>query len=161
MAANGLLRRFAPRNDQRNSLVPLAAIHADSTALSLPVADAARLAWPDLNPGIERLGVERTTVASREPGSNRNARFLGAHNSRLVDRNCGFDLRFRNCGVGFWFRTCLRVRAAAVDVHVKRTRRESRRRPQRLRRKHPFGKVNAEELIGTIVVRTRQTAPRQ
>src|ERR1700730_11920409 len=39
---------------------------AVSAALPLPVADAAGLARPGLNPGIERLGVERSAVVARE-----------------------------------------------------------------------------------------------
>ena len=52
---------------------------SSSILLLLPVADATRLARPDLNPGIARLRIERIAVASRELGSSRVARFLRAH----------------------------------------------------------------------------------
>jgi hypothetical protein len=39
-----------------------------SISLSLPVADAARLAWPGLNPRIEGLRIERIAVSPRESG---------------------------------------------------------------------------------------------
>ena len=86
-------------------------------ALSLPVADTAGLARPDLNPGVERLGIERTVVASREFGSRRTTRFLGTrlHNTGLVDGNCGLR---------FWLRACLRPGACVIGVHVKRTGRK-------------------------------------
>jgi len=53
---------------------------ASSSVLLLPpIADATRLARPDLNPGIACLRIERIAVASRELGSSRAARFLRAH----------------------------------------------------------------------------------
>src|ERR1035437_4272935 len=44
---------------------PLEAVQFPSP---LPIADAARLAWPDLNSRIERLRIERIAVSAGEPG---------------------------------------------------------------------------------------------
>src|SRR5882672_7537516 len=52
---------------------------SSSILLLLPIADATRLARPDLNPGIARLRIERIAVASRELGSSRAAQFLRTH----------------------------------------------------------------------------------
>src|SRR5436189_6036532 len=45
-------------------------------SLALPVADAARLAGPHLDPRVERLRVQGIAVSSRQFGPNRAARFL-------------------------------------------------------------------------------------
>jgi len=42
-----------------------------------------------------------------------------------------------------------------------RNRREFGRRPKPLRRKHSLRKVEAEELVGTVLIRHRQAAPHQ
>jgi len=47
---------------------------------------------------------------------------------------------------------------AAIDGDVERTRRKARGRAKRFRRKDRSGKVEAEELVGTVFVRDRQTA---
>src|SRR5580700_4064171 len=120
--------------------------------LSLPVADAARSARPDLDSGIEGLGIERTGVASSEPGSGRTVRRLRAHNSGLADGNRGF---------GFGFSAGLHACTALVDADVQRTRRESASRPQRLWREHGPRQVKAEEFVRTVWVSDRQTAPGQ
>src|SRR6476646_6732778 len=84
MVATGMVRRFAPsqrRKEQAQYYWPL----------SLPVADAARLAGPDLHPHIERLCVQRIAVSPRHFGPNRTARFLRVH-ARLL------HARARNSG---------------------------------------------------------------
>src|SRR5213076_1307522 len=45
-------------------------------SLALPVADAARLAGPHLDPRVEGLRVQGVAVSSRQFGPNRAARFL-------------------------------------------------------------------------------------
>src|SRR5260370_26294750 len=57
-----------------------AAIRAmrNSIPLTLPVADAARPARPDLNPRIEGLRIERIAVSPRESGASHGMRFCGA-----------------------------------------------------------------------------------
>src|SRR6267143_678553 len=107
---------------------------SSSILLLLPVADATRLARPDLNPGIARLRIERIAVASRELGSSRAARFLRAR---------------------------MRSLASGIGSGLDRNRREFRRRPKPLRRKYRLRKVEAEELVGTVLIRHRQAAPRQ
>src|SRR3984957_8598463 len=131
--------------------------------LSLPAADAAGPARPDLNPGIEGLGIERIAAMSCQLRSDRAARFLRMHNSGPLDRDCGFGLGFGaylGFNASFWFHACLRIGAAAVDAHIKRTRREPRGGPERLWRKHCAGKIKVEELIGTILIRNRKPVPR-
>src|SRR3954447_19728582 len=59
-------------------------IHDERTAqsywpLPLPVADAARLAGPDLDPRIERLRVQGIAVSSHELRAGCAAGFLRAH----------------------------------------------------------------------------------
>src|ERR1700739_17537 len=109
-----------------------------------PVADAAGPARPDLNPCNEGLGIERIAM-SCQLRSRRTSRFLRTHDPGLFRRDGGFGLGFRaylrfNAYLGFsaclWFHACLRIRAAVIDVHVKRTRCKPRGRPKRLRRKH-------------------------
>src|SRR6266849_1120833 len=82
---------------------------SSSILLLLPVADATRLARPDLNPGIARL----------------------------------------------------RAFASRIGSGLDRNRREFRRRPKPLRRKYRLRKVEAEELVGTVLIRHRYAAPRQ
>src|ERR1700732_655321 len=149
--------------------------------LSLPVADTARLARPDLNPGIEGLRIERIAMVagklrSRHETRRRRAevgdtgggsdglecglecglgRDLGV---RLLSLEIGFELSF---GFGGRFGDGVHGVAAAIDGDIERTRRKSRRRAKRFRRKNRGGKVESEELVGTVFVRDRETAPCQ
>src|SRR5258706_12088940 len=131
--------------------------------LPLPVADAAGLTWPGLNPRIERLRVQRIGMASRQLGSHRAPRFLRPrrhdwllrarmHDSGLVNDNFWFGFRFRVRGCDL---------ASAISPGFKLNRHELRGRPKWLRRKHRPGEIQAEELVGTVLVRDSQTVPRQ
>src|ERR1700687_2739049 len=62
----------------------LAMTRRKSQSSALPVADAAGLAGPDLNPRIERLGVERIAVAMGEFRARCAAPLLGVHARLLV-----------------------------------------------------------------------------
>src|SRR6266403_1485418 len=64
-------------------------------------------------------------------------------------------------GLGFRFRACLRALASAIGSCFDLDRHELRGRPKRLRRKHGLGKIEAEELVGTVLIRHCQTAPCQ
>src|ERR1700737_71722 len=86
-------------------------------ALPLPVADAARPAGPDLNPRIERLGVERIAVPPRQFRSSQATRFLLAHT-----RNAG--LMNNDPGLGLRFRARLRNLASAIGPGLDRNRHE-------------------------------------
>src|SRR3982074_956775 len=121
-----------------------------SIALLLPLADAARFARPGLNPRIERLRVERIALSPRQLRSSRAARFLRAHmhNPGLVNNDFG---------LGFRFRACLRALASAIGSCFDLNRHKLRGRPKRLRRKHGLGKVEAKELVGTVLIRRCQT----
>lgn len=68
--------------------------------------------------------------------------------------NDDFGLRRRFCAG-------LPAFASGIAPRLHRKRPEFRRRPERLRREHCLGKVEAEELIGTVLVRDRHTAPSQ
>src|SRR5229473_3226778 len=140
-----------------------------SIVLPLPIADAARLARPDLNPGIARFRIERIAVTLRELGSDRAARFLRAdmRDCNVGNRDCGLrnsDLETpgnSDPGIGPRFDARARAVASGVGSCLDRNRREFGTRPKRFRRKHRLGKVEAEELVGTVLIRLRRTAPRQ
>src|SRR5947207_7242904 len=72
----------------RRSMMGIASLHPSYEArLPLPVADAAGLAGPGLDPRVARLRVERIGVATRQLGAGGSVRFLGAlvrHVSRLL-----------------------------------------------------------------------------
>src|ERR1700676_786269 len=147
---------LAPRDDEESA----------RHALPLPVADAARLAGPDLHASVEGLRIEWIAMVTGELRSSDNARRLRLPTGKRGGANGGNtggmnnDLRL-DPGLGRGFCTGLRALAAAIDGHIKRPRREASGRPKRLRRKHRCGKVQAKELDGAVFVRERQTAPRQ
>src|SRR5260370_31562781 len=107
-----------------------AAIRAmrNSIPLTLPVADAARPARPDLNPRIEGLRIERIAVSPRESGASHGMRFCGARFFRARMRNPGhnsdpgnndpglsFGLSFRlSLGLSLRFHACLRTFVLAI-----------------------------------------------
>src|ERR1700730_16545390 len=161
-------RRFCDRW-MTQGFVRCAAIRAtrNPIPLPLPFADAAGLARPGLNPRIERLGIERIAMSPRQLRSSRAACFPGAH-MRNADlgihmRNAGLRNSFGNndLGLGARFRADLRALVFTLGSCFELNRHELRGRPKRLRRKRRPGKVEAEELVGTILVRDSQTAPRQ
>jgi len=143
-----------------------------SIVLPLPIADAARLARPDLNPCIARFRIERIAVTLRELRSDRAARFL-----RADMRDCDVGSSHLEIpgnsdpGIGPRFRAGLRTRTVASGIGswigssigscLDRNRCEFSRRPKRFRRKHRLGKVEAEELVGTVLICLRRTTPRQ
>ena len=55
----------------------------------------------------------------------------------------------------------LRAFTSGIGSRLDRNRREFGHRPKPLRRKHRLRKVEAEELVGTVLIRHRQAAPRQ
>src|SRR5207302_10585551 len=70
--------------------------------LTLPVADAARFAGPDLNPRIARLGVERIAMPPRQFGASGGTRPLGLRlrnpgglDPRGPDSDLAIGFRFR------------------------------------------------------------------
>jgi len=63
---------------------PVGSTHPAISALALPVADAAGSAGPDLDPRIERLRVQRITVAMRQSGARGAARWLRAHMRNMI-----------------------------------------------------------------------------
>src|ERR1700688_565155 len=136
--------------------------------LALPVADAAGPAGPDLNPRIERLGIERIAVAVGEFRAHRAARlpglqawFLDAHR-RLLDGQIGNARALHvEPGLGGRLRAYLRALAVAIAARLHRKRLEFGRRTEPIRRQHCPGKVEAEELVGTILVSDRHPAPSQ
>src|SRR5580704_9795961 len=111
----------------------------DAIVSALPVADAARLAGPDLDSRIEGLRVERIAAVTCEFGPRRHARLL-----RAEMRNAGPVQN--DSGPGLWLHAGLPGLAAAIGLRLERHRREFGRRPERLRRKHRPGKVEAEKL---------------
>src|ERR1700722_539975 len=131
--------------------------------LSLPVADAAGTAGPDLDPRIEGLRVERVAVPMRQSGASGGARLLGARMRDAGMRDAG--VVNDDSGRGFRFRTGLRALTRAIGlvigIGLGRRRRECAGRPERLRREHGTGKIEAEELIRTILVRGGHAAPCQ
>src|SRR5258707_7271896 len=157
MAAAGLLRRFAPRNDERTAkpIVPL----------PLPVADAARLARPDLNPRIEGLRVQGIAVSSHELRAGCAARFLRMHARfyRVHMRNSGAGnhdpFGLDDPGLSLRLSARLRALASVIGFRLDRNRRELRGRPERLGGKQRLGKIEAQELVGTVLIRQRWTAP--
>ena len=102
-------------------------------SVPLPIANAAGMAGPNLNPCVERLGVERIGVSSRQFCSNRSARFHwpDVRNSDRPGNGMGFGFWFRLRL--FWFRLRLRLGAAAIRVRFTGNRRKSGSRPKRLR----------------------------
>ena len=136
----------------KTALIGRSAAHALRT---LPIADAAGFAGPDLNPRIERLGIERIAVPPGEPGSRRAARLL---------RPLGHSA-FANNAAGSGFRLGTRLRARTAGISLDRNRREGARRPKRLRRQHRLREVKTQKfarpiLVGQVISRGRQTAPR-
>src|SRR5579863_1748636 len=124
-----------------------------SLVLSLPVADAARFAGPDLNSGIEGLGVDGIAKLTGEL----RTRQLALRHGALVDDT---GVANHDLGLDRGFASRLDAVASAIDGHIKRARREAGGRTQRLGRKHRPGKVQAKEFVRTVFVRRRQTAPR-
>jgi hypothetical protein len=118
-------------------------------ALPLPVADATRSAWPDLNPCIERLRVKRIAVPPRDFRSHRGARPLHPqmrHADNPVHDDFGFGLELFGFGLlGLRLRAGLVTRIVAcldaciaaltrlIDGYRRRLRREFGRGPKRLR----------------------------
>src|ERR1700722_2079734 len=135
--------------------------------LPLPVADAARLTRPDLNPGIEGLRIQRTALVSGKLRSRLETRRRRAEvgdsggGSDGLECGLGRDLRglefeFElSLGLGGRFGNGVHGVAAAIDGDIERTRRKATRRAERFRRKNRGGKVEAEELVGTVFVRDR------
>src|SRR5437879_341552 len=127
-------------------------------SLALPVADAARLAGPHLDPRVEGLRVQGIAVSSRQFGPNRAARFLrvDARFLRTHMRNPGagnhdpFGLDEFGLGCRLSARLC--ALASAIRLCFDLNRREFGRRPERLRREQRLGKVEAQELVGTILI---------
>src|SRR5258708_31230280 len=64
-------------------------------------------------------------------------------------------------GLCFRFDARLLDPASAIGSCLDLNRREFGRRPERLWRKQRLGKIEAEELVGTIFIRDRRTAPWQ
>jgi hypothetical protein len=125
--------------------------------LPLPVADSARLAWPDLDPRIERLRVQGIAVSSREFRASCAARLLRMHVRNPGSGNhdpFGLD----EFGLGRGFRARGGVLGSTIRLCLNLNRLELGRRPERLRRKQCLGKVETEELVGTILIRDRRTA---
>src|ERR1700736_1518696 len=129
-----------------------------SDALPLPAADAARLAGPDLNPCIERLGIERTTVSPREFCTRRAARFLRA---RLRNPGDLDPLGMDDPGPGFRFRASLRALICTIALGFDLHRCKFGRWPKRLRRQHGLRKIQSEGFLATIFGRRGQAAARQ
>lgn len=71
------------------------------------------------------------------------------------------QMRHADFGMRDAFRARGRSIAAAIGSRLDRNRRELRCRPKRLRRKHRLGKVEPEELVGTLLIRDSQPAPRR
>src|SRR3982075_3938382 len=141
-------RRFCDRRMTQGNLraaLSASAIKGSSVPRSLPIADATRSAWPDLNPGIERLRVERIAASARQPGPNRAARLWSAD-------MCNSGPGHSNLGLGFRFHGRLGDLASRIGPRLDRNRREFGGRPKRLRRKQRLGEVKAEELAGTIFI---------
>src|SRR6516165_3766090 len=119
--------------------------------LSLPVADSAGLAGPDLDAGIEGLGIERIV---RVTGNLRTR-----HQTRLGTSVRDAGAPSNPLGRGFRFGDHLRTVALAIDSHVERTRREAGGGAERFGRKHRRGEVEAEKFVGSVFVAGSQAAP--
>src|SRR5258708_9773740 len=113
------------QRDLRAAL-PAGSIKSSSVPLSLPVADAARSAWPDLNPCIERLRIERIAASAGQLDSSRAARLLSTHVRNPGPGN-------NDLGLGFRFHARLGGLASPVGSRLDRNRRELGRRPKPLR----------------------------
>src|SRR5258708_23395869 len=101
--------------------------------LSPPVADAAGLARPGLDPGVARLRIERIAVALRQLDACRAARTLDMRNLHPGSLDHGF-------AIGALFRARGRS-VAAVGLGFDRNRCKLRFRPKPLRRQHRLGKI--------------------
>src|SRR4029077_10778945 len=147
---------------------------AVSVELPLPITDAARPARPDLNPGIEGLRIERIALVMGEFRSCHETRRrraevgdTGAGSDGLecgLGRGLGLSLQFGlelSLGLGGRLGNGVHGVVAAIDGDVERTRRKAGGWAEWFRRKNRRGKVEAEELVGTVFVRDRQTAPYQ
>src|SRR5258705_13356210 len=105
-----------------------------SIPLPLPVADAARLAWPDLDSRVERLRVQGIAVASHELGAGCDAWFLRTHmRNPGAGNHDSFGLDEFGLGRRFRARQC--AFTCAIHFCFDPNRREFGRRPERLRRK--------------------------
>src|ERR1700694_5152994 len=121
--------------------------------LPLPVADAARLARPDLNPGIEGLRIERIAMVAGKLRSRHETRRRRAEGGDTgggnggLERGLGRDLgglefEFElSLGLGGRFGNGVHGVAAAIDGDIERTRRKASRRAERFRRKTRGGKL--------------------
>src|SRR5450755_3124681 len=120
-----------------------------SIALPLPIADAARLARPDLNPCIARFRIERIAVTLRDLGSDRAARFLRAdmRDRDVGNRDCGpgnSDLEIpgnSDPGIGPRFDARARAVASGIGSCLDRNRREFGTRLMQFQGNHRLGKV--------------------
>jgi hypothetical protein len=171
---DNLLVRPSPTQDQRMNIQTQAfEPQAGLLALSFPIADAARSTGPDLNSRIQRLGIERIAVLTREPNRRRGMRMrrrmrLRVHlrEARLGPWRLGLahshpGVGDMNSGVSDVF--CLRLLAfaAAIGLGLDRNWRECGGRTERLRGKHGLRKIESEKLIGAVFIRHRHTAPGQ
>jgi hypothetical protein len=145
----GLLRRYAPRNDE-------------TAGLPLPAANAAGLARPCLDSRIARLRIERVAAAMRQLGAGGAAWRFGAglghlrpDDSSLNASSLG-DVNIARGKPGP--NGSIRIGLRAIGPCFDGNRGELRFRPQPLRRKHGSGEIEPEELAGTILVRPRRTA---
>src|SRR5947209_325978 len=161
-----------PYNDdaRHHSKIAAAATSRVVVVLSLPVADAARSARPHLNPGGHRLGIERIVVLTRQPDLPSWKRLrapemcdpwlrLGMRlgvNFGPVERDLG--ARHVNSGVTDMFGAGLRALAAMIRLGLDGNGRKRSRRTERLRRKHGLRKVEAQKLVGTVLIRAGRTA---
>src|SRR5258708_38907583 len=93
---------------------------------------------------MARLRIERIAVASRQFDARRATRTLNMRD--LYPGGADHDL-----AIGRLFR----AHGRAIGLRFDRNRCEFRFRPQPLRRKHRLGKVEAEELVGAVLVRHR------
>src|ERR1700722_4377470 len=82
---------------------------------------------------------------------------FGLPHSGLGLLHSGLGLRLFGLGLRFH----ARLRARAADGDVERTRHEPGSGPKRFRREQRAAKVKAEELVGAVLVRGSQAAPRQ
>jgi hypothetical protein len=79
-------------------------------SLPLPVADAAGPAGPDLDPGIEGLGIERVAMVTGD--------LRARHQPRLGASVCDARARSNHLGLGFRLSSHLRAVALLIDRYV-------------------------------------------
>ena len=137
------------REGEVQIMAALADRPATPVSWTLPVADAARPARPDLYPRIERLRIERIAVAARtERGRGPRRAVSSRPDARLS--------RLRNGTLGNSFRVRGRRRRRAFGGSLGQgpdDRCELGGRPERPRRQHGLRQVEAQKFVRLVFVR--------